>query len=383
MKTAIAEFFGPTANDVLASYRRARHCSRTVEILDSRLQKMRESRDRLASEHRSEIEHQKSRVASTEEELKQATQSMEQFRGKHHRLQRTLDSFWHTLGIRIRRLFSRDAPSVKELRERLDGLRRGMDKAEDKVDYVKRIWSKQARALRRLTGPIGDLEFAVSYLQRERKAAEQNVAESSAAVDLAIRGTVEDVSPTVLGHKLDRLRGELDCQTLTQNVLRLRAVLSRLDALCCQQASGSQETDLNTTGNSISTAIETGFSLASGRGRGDVEVGGRGTTHVKKTRTRRETTNDSSGRPSTRTRTETYWDRVNITFSGSLDVGFDIQFRQWQKDLTAEALRHEAEAWFHSGVERFRTTETRATIDGLKQESETLTQRIRTQLESC
>jgi hypothetical protein len=106
-------------------------------------------------------------------------------------------------------------------------------------------------------------------------------------------------------------------------------------------------------------------------------------THVKKTRTRTETTNDSSGRPSTRTRTETYWDRVNITFSGSVGVGFDIQFRQWQKDQTAEALRHEADAWFRCGAERFRSSGQKAMIDGLKAEAETLTQQIRTQLEEA
>jgi hypothetical protein len=383
MKVAIAGLFGPTANDVLATFRRARYCSQTVKILDARLRELRERRDKLASRHGSEIEHQKLKVAATEEELDKAKHTKEQFRRRYDRLRRTLDSFWQRLGIRIRRLFSKDAPSVKQLRERLDGLRRGLEKSEDQVDYMKRVWNKQMRALWRLTGPIDDLDFAAGYLQREKEAAEQEVAESNAAIDLAIRETVEDVSPTVLQRKLDGLRGELDCQVLTQNVLHLRTVLSRLDALSCQRSTKSPEADVNKTHNSISSAIGNGFSFPSSRGDGHVEVTGRGTTHVKKTRTRTETTNDSSGRPSTRTRTETYWDRVNITFSGSVGVGFDIQFRQWQKDQTAEALCHEADAWFRCGAERFRSSEQKATIDGLKAEAETLTQRIRTQLEGC
>jgi len=383
MKTAIAGFFGPTANDILASYRRARYCSRTVDVLDAHLQELRGRRDTLANRDGSEIEHQKSRVAATEEELDKAKQGMQQFRRRRDRLRRTLDSFWQRLGIYIRSLFSKDAPSVKELRERLDGLRRGLDKAEDRVDYVKRVLSKQTRALRRLTDPIDDLDFAVGYLQREKETAEHDVAEASVAIDLAIRETVEDVSPTVLQHKLDWLDGELDCQMLTQNVLRLRSVLNRLDALSCQRSTESPKADVNTTCSSISAAIGSGFGSASGRGDGHVEVSGRGTTHVKKTRTHTETTNDSSGRPSTRTRTETYWDRVNITFSGSVGVGFDIQFRQWQKDAITQALRHEADAWFHYGAKRFRSSEQNATIDDLKVEAETLAQQIRMQLEAC
>jgi hypothetical protein len=72
---------------------------------------------------------------------------------------------------------------------------------------------------------------------------------------------------------------------------------------------------------------------------------------------------------------------VNITFSGSVGVEFEIQFRQWQKDAIAQTLRHEADAWFHYGAKRFRSSEQDATIDSLKSEAETLTRQIRMQLE--
>ena len=94
-----------------------------------------------------------------------------------------------------------------------------------------------------------------------------------------------------------------------------------------------------------------------------------------------ETTRDASGSPTTRARTETYWDRAKVTLSGSLAVDFDVEFCEWDADMTVEALRHEADTWFRHGLERLQESHMRETIESLNEEATALTSRIRSSLE--
>lgn len=380
--TTMNTFFGPTADEVLAGYRRAKYASHTVDILVGRLKELCESRDRLRSQHGSDIEHQQSRVASTEEELEDAKQQMERIGRKHARLKRTLGSFWGRMGIWLRRIFSSEEPSIKESRQRLDGLERGLKKVREKVEYTKRVWTKQNRALERLTAPIEDLVFAINYLEREKEEAERETAGQNGAIDEAIHQTVRAMTPSVLRRKLPQLAGQLDASDLMETVFRLRTVQAELQALSHLCETESPDADVNTTLATISVAITSGLDTSRGRGRGNMELSGHGATRVKKTRTRMETTRDSSGTPTTRPRTETYWDRVKVNFSGSLGVDFDVSFCEWNRDATVEALRCEADTWFRQGTKRLGESQLREATKNLKDEATTLTRRIRSALES-
>ena len=380
--TTMNTFFGPTADGVLAGYRRAKYASHTVETVAGRLQELCDSRDTLHGQHESEIEHQKSRVAATEDELEDVKQQMDRIGRQHGRLKRTLDSFWGRMGIRLRHLFSQDAQSLKQTRQRLEGLERGRKKVGEKVEYATRVWTKQTRALERLTAPIEDLEFAINYLEREKEAAERDTVEQNVAINQAIHQTVQAMTPSVLQRKLPQLAGQLDAPDLMKTVFRLRTVLAKSRALSHLSDMESPDVDIDTTPGSISVAITSGLDSVYDGGNGSVDLNGRGTTRVKKTRTRNETTTDSSGRPTTRTRTETYWDSVEVELSGSVNVSFEIEFCDWKKDTTVEALSREADAWFRHGVMRQRESQLRETVVGLQEEAITLASRIRSALES-
>ncbi len=380
--TTMNAFFGPTADEVLASYRRVKYASHTIETLVVRLKELCEKRDVLRTQHDSEIEHQQSRVAETEKQLEDAKQQLDSMVRKHDRLKRTLASFWGRMGIRLRSIFSSDAPSVKAARQRLDGFKRGLKKIGEKFEYATRVWTKQKRALEHLTAPIEDLEFAINYLEREKEIAESETAEQNEAIDNAIHRSVRAMTPTVLRHKLPQLAAQLGNTDFRQSVTRLRNALAESQALLQLGEMGAVNADIDRTLDSLAGAITAGFATAGGQGSGRVELSGQGATRVKKTRTRRETTTDSSGRPTSRTRTETYWDRVKVKFSGTIDVGFDVESSEWDKDTTVESLRTEADAWFRHGVCRLGDTELRKTTDSLKEEIATLTGHIRSALES-
>lgn len=380
--TTMNTFFGPTANEVLDGYRCVKYASHTVDTLAVRLQELCESRDALRAQHGSEIEHQQSRVAETEAALEDAKQQMDRIGRQHGRLKRTLGSFWGRMGIWLRSIFSSDAPSIKEARQRMNGLERGLKKVGEKVEYTTRVWTKQKRALERLTAPIEDLEFAINYLERERGSAEREAAEKNAAINEAIHQTVRAMTPNILKRKLPQLAGQLDTSELMKNVFRLRTVLAKSEALSHLGEMEMADADIDTTLGTVSVATTSGLRAGRGSGDGNVELDGQGTTRVKKTRTRTETTRDSSGRPTTRMRTETYWDRVQVNFSGSLPVSFDIEFCEWNKDTTVGALQREAVTWFLHGAKRLVESRVRETIESLEDEAKTLTRQIRSTLES-
>jgi len=380
--TTMNTFFGPTADDVLARYRRAKYASHTVDTLAVRLKELCKGRDALRAQHGSEIGHQQTRVAETAGELEEAEQQLERIGRSYGRLKRTLDSFWGRMGIRLRRIFSKDAPSVKKTRQRLAGLERGQKKTREKVEYATRVWTKQKRALERLTAPIEDLEFAIDYLEREKETAKRETAEQDAAINEAIHQTVRAMTPSVFRRKLPQFIGQLDSSDLMKTVFRLRTVLAESQALSHFCDTEAEEADVDTTLNTIAMAVTNGVSTGRGRGSGNVKLSGQGATRVKKSRTRTETRTDSSGRPTMRTRTETYWDHVQVKFSGTIDAGFGVEFNEWTKGTTVEALRTEADRWFRLGTKRLEESRLRETMEKLREEATALTGRIRAALES-
>jgi len=379
--TTVNTFFGPTANEVLAGYRRVKYASHTIETLAVRLEGLCASRDALRDQHGSEIEDRQSRVAETTEELEDARQQFDRIGRQHARLRRILDSFWGRMGIRLRWILSSDAPSLKETRQRLEGLERELKKFGDRVEYVTHVRTKRMRAFEHLAAPIEDLEFAINYLEREKETAEREATEQDAAINEAIHQTVRSMTPNVLKHKLPRLAGQLDDAELMRDVFRLRTVLARSQSLSHLCVEDTPDADIDSTGDTISIAITSGLESARGRRRGNMELSGQGNTRIKKTRTRMETTRDASGSPTTRARTETYWDRAKVTLSGSLAVDFDVEFCEWDADMTVEALRHEADTWFRHGLERLQESHMRETIESLNEEATALTSRIRSSLE--
>jgi len=379
---AVAPFFGTRAEAALMLYRAAASNALAVEQLAVRLRALREERDLLHRRQDAEIAERTVKLAECDAKLESAKEKAIKLNAIRDRLTLSLSSFWRRLGISIRRLFSSDAPSVNDLRDRLRGTSRAARKTEEELDKLTRKRDNQAAELRRLTIPLESVEYAISFLEQLQRSCRGQIRTCQAAIDDEIRAAVRSSSLHLLRSKLNALPVAIERRPLAVRVMRLKSLLTRLDLRVTTDEPATAELGGDPTQRLLS-AVDRGFQAGVGKGSGRLSLRGEGHKHVRRTRTRPVMSSRRNHRSGLQSRTETYWDRVRVTLLGQLPVNIEIRFPQWRPEPLVQALRDEAQAWFRIGATRELTRMESDELAKTRREADEVTGEIREILESA
>jgi chromosome segregation ATPase len=195
-------FFGSHIDTVRDCLRRREYCARTERALEECLRQLRSRRGELVERNRGPIQQQKTKIAETESSLKEAQSQLNGQLGKYHWLARINGSFWRKLGLAIGRLLFRKALTAREIKRRLRAMTAVLADAEDKVDYVGRIRSRQIRALRCLTSPIDQLDETIACLESQIDGMNREGADCDKAILDAVRDSVRAMPAASLATRL-------------------------------------------------------------------------------------------------------------------------------------------------------------------------------------
>jgi hypothetical protein len=375
--TTGAFFWRSHIDRVLDNYRRREYCVGTERELEQRLGRLRSRRDTLTSEYAAEIEQQQAKTAETQSQLKDTLRLQKELSDKVDWLVRIRYSFWFKMALSIASLVWKNAIGGREVKRQLPEFAQKLKDTEDKVDYLKRLHFKQAWALQRLAGPIDELNQLVASLERQLDDVGRETADCDKVILDAVQNAVRSASAETIKTRLAGLTTRPDARALTTKVFRLRAVLIELDAIDRGAESELTQTDVRTASDRLRAAIDSSFHSQSRPGNGRIHVTGSGTTHVRKTRRRMVTDRDAHGRTRTTHKTESYWDKINVSFEDTLSIPFDITYRRWNAEPTAAALRDEATTAFALAVQRFRKTSLQKREDALIRQAGTATREVR------
>jgi len=372
-------FFGPDATEVLALYRWLRLAKETLPPLDAELARLNSRKTNLAEQNETEIARQRGVIAAADEKLAGLRKTRSVLQAKRAGKSRHIGNFWGRLEIRIKRTFSRRVDSVKDTLRMLKELDRAIDRAEDQIDETLEILNRHRRSLQRLTDPIGDLDYAIGFLQEKRETVGRDSESLHSQIDNQIRTTAKNTLPAVLQQKLCCFPKDCDAGHWATKILELKDAVTKIDALRTVRPIEETATDedLDATIKRIGAKVRDGIYVDTSHGRGDVNVSGRGTKHVRKTRT--VTRTDSKGQ--TRFHTETYWDRVRVSFSGLILASFEVECCRWQNATAGDALREEMQRWVSVGRNRAGTDWLDPLVEELQQKATQLIGEIREELQ--
>ena len=377
MTTGAVLFWGSHIDEVLDCYRRREYCAGTERELEERLARLRVRLDTLVSQSGVGIEQQQAKVAETQSQLKDALHSLKELSDKLDWLVRIQCSFWLKMGLSIASLVWKNALGAGEVKRRLPELARKLADTEDKVDYLKRLRFKQAAALQRLAGPIDELKGVITSLEQQLDDAGREAANCDKTILDAVQDAVLAASAETVKIRLAGLSARIEVRTLAAKVFRLRSVLIELDAIDRGAESELAQSDESDASGRLRAAVDGSFLPQSRSGNGRIQLRGRGTTRVRKTRRRMVTVRDARGHTRTRHKTESYWAKVTVTFEDTLSIPFNISFRRWRAESTAIAMRNEATTAFALAVQRFRKISLQKREDALIRQASTATREIR------
>jgi len=372
-------FFGPDASEVLALYRWLRLAKETLRPLDAELAKLNSRKTNLAEQNETEIAQQRGVIAAADEKLAGLRKTRSVLQAKRAGKARRVASFWGRLEIRIKRTFSRRTTGVKDTLRMLKELDREIDRAEDQIDETLEILNLHRRSLQRLTDPIADLDYAIGFIQEKRETVSRDSESLHFEIDNRIRTTAKNTLPAVLQQKLCCLPKDCDAGHWATKILELKDAVTKIDAFRTVRPIEETATDedLDAAIKRVGAKVRDGIYVGASHGTGDVNVSGRGTKHVRKTRT--VTRTDSEGRA--RFHTETYWDSVRVSFSGLVRASFEVECCRWQNATTGDALREEMQRWVRVGRNRAGAGWLDPLVEELQQRATQLIGEIREELQ--
>ncbi len=382
-QNSMPALFGRRAREVLASYGHLDRLQRTLRSLDDELDQLRRQRESLGQQNAEKIKHQRTRIADAETKRAELQRAVDELVEQEASAEAGIASVWRRTSIRLRRLFSSGVESVSQRLEQIEQLGRDRERAIHALEEIQQQLNHEHRALRRMTEPAASLEFAIDYLTSLRASELAAVARHDATIDEAIRAVARDATPDILQRKLAAITGHGARASLAADVLDLKQTLTMLDFIRFNPQANDEERDEFATYRNLVASVESGFQTYANHGAGDVEVNGRGTTHVRKTRTVTDTEHGPNSKTRRVSRTETYWDKVPIRFSGAVRATFDVEFNRWTPERLVQPVRNEADLCFRQGARHFQDSSTATgEVQTFNEQARSLTQRIRQRLES-
>jgi len=378
----VAAMFGPSAAEVLQCYRRAHHTSQTLRRLESTLEQLRARHDTLRSENQEEIARRFEETVLAEQTLEEKKRSLGDLVNARDKLEQRIGSVWRRLGITLLSFLGQLKVGVGDIRRQLEAMGKELHDREDAFDQASGQLDRRRRAVQCLTVPLESHDFAIDFLDNRRTEVTAESAELRSRLDRAIGQMAQAASPEVLRLKLQSLVGTGDTETLQSDLIDLQRALLTLESLQpVLPEDDALAAEIVQDPGALARAVRAGLYQETAAGNGRVNLAGEGSKHVRKTRTRTETVKRANGTTGTRTRRETYWDKVRIRFSGTVDASFAVELARWGKDGPAAALHNEAKAAFARGLRQARETCRKEIAEPLRQTVARLTRRIREYLE--
>ncbi len=378
----VAAMFGPSAGEVLQCYRRAHHTSQLLSRLESTLDQLHARHDTLRSENQEEIARRFEETVLAEQALEEKKRLLGDLVNARDKLEQRIGSVWRRLGITLLSFLGQLKVGVGDIRRQLESMGKQLHEREDAFDRASGQLDRRRRAVQCLTVPLESLDFAIGFLDNRRHEATAESAELQSRLDEVIGQMAQAASPEILRLKLQSLAEIEDTETLQDDLIELQRALLTLESLRPVLSDDDVPVaEVVQDPGDLARAIQAGLYQETAAGNGRVNLSGDGTKHVRKTRTRTETFKRSDGTIGTRTRRETYWDKVRIRFSGTVGASFAVELARWRKDDPAAALHNEAKAAFHRGLQQARETCRDEIAEPLRQTVARLTRRIREYLD--